>query len=256
MTGYQIQLDNFTGPLDLLLFFIRRDEIDIMDIPIARIAEEYLAHLDTLRTLNVAIAGEFIMMAAMLMRIKARMLIPHLSVDGDEEEVVDPRAELVQQLLEYQRFKEAAGSLSSLIESQIRKFSRPENLDYRDAQEDQAVYLEEVSVFELASMFKELLDKMPHVVTYYDLPREEVKVKEKIAYLLTQFVLKKRLMFSELFSDFYSRQELIATFIAILELVREGQLQVLQRRPFIDFALEWISPESRELPHPPAVGEA
>lgn len=240
MMEYQIQLKNFTGPLDLLLFFIRRDEIDIMDIPISQITDEYLSHLATLQTVNVGIAGEFIMMAATLMRIKAKMLLPQISIGDDGEDLEDPRAELVQRLLEYQRYKETAENLFQMIKSQSQKFPRPENLEYQNLEEDPSVYLEEVSLFELASLFKELVNKIPPAVTY-DVSREQIKVKEKMAFLLTQFVVQKEYMFSELFPDFATRQELIATFIAILELIHDGQLHVYQKRPFGDFHLERIS---------------
>ena len=107
---YNVKLENFTGPLDLLLYFIRRDEIDVYDIPIARITAEYMETLEIMQTLNLNVAGEFILMAATLMRIKAKMLLPKPLL-GDEDEVEDPRAELIQQLLEYQRFKDMALSL-------------------------------------------------------------------------------------------------------------------------------------------------
>lgn len=250
MMDYQIHLENFTGPLDLLLFFIRRDEIDVMDIPIARITEEYLFYIETLQTLNVAVAGEFLMMAATLMRIKARMLLPQVSWDQDEEAPEDPRAKLVQQLLEYQRYSEAAENLSEILASQSHKFPRAGTWDSPDSSEDPSIYLEDISLFELASLFKGLLEKMPPPVTY-DLQRDEVRVRDKMAYLMAQFVVKERYKFSELFSDFQSRKDLIATFIALLELVRDGQVRILQKRPFADFVLEAVSSNSSS-----AVGKA
>lgn len=253
MREYNVQLENFSGPLDLLLFFIRRDEIDIMDIPIAKIAEEYLSFIDTVQALDVAIAGEFIMMAATLMRIKARMLLPQISVDGDEEEIVDPRTELVQQLLEYQRYKEAAAELDGMLLIENRKFTRPATSDYGDLADDPSVYLEEVSVYELASIFKRLLDSIPPAVTY-NLERDEIKVRDKMAFLMSQFVLKQRYKFSEFFEESQSRRELIVTFMAILELVREGRVTILQKRPFDDFVLEIVPGEVEGVNGP--MGEA
>jgi len=242
---YQIHLENFSGPLDLLLFFIRRDEIDIMDIPISQITEEYLSYLETLQFMNVGIAGEFIMMAATLMRIKAKMLLPQLILE-ENGEMEDPRTELVQRLLVYQKYKELAVNLSGMMESQGRKFPRPENMNYQDIETDPSHYIDDLTLFELAHLFKDLLDKMPPAVSF-DLAREQIKVKEKMEFLLAQFVNKRQFKFSELFPEFVSKYELIATFIAILELIRDGRLRVIQRRPFSDFSLERISSESQRI---------
>jgi len=238
MTDYQIRLDNFTGPLDLLLFFIRRHEIDIMDIPIARITEEYLAFIQVAQTLHVGIAGEFLVMAATLMRIKVRMLLPVVS-DDDGEEMEDPRTELVQRLLEYQRFKEAADNLREMNDHQSRRFSRPALAEYDQLEGDPAVYLEDISVLEVVQVFKELLEKMPPALSY-DLEREAVSVMEKIAFLMTKFVESSQYKFSELFPTFESRRDLIATFIAVLELVRDGRIRVVQKAIFSDFVIEKI----------------
>lgn len=245
MMSYQIRLDNFTGPLDLLLFFIRRHEIDIMDIPIARITEEYLEFIRAAQTLNVAIAGEFLVMAATLMRIKVRMLLPVVS-DDDGEEVEDPRTELVQRLLEYKRFKEAADNLREMNDQQSRRFSRPALSDYDWLEGDPAVYLEDISVFEIVQAFKELLEKMPPVLSY-DLERDAVSVKEKIAFLMTKLTEKSQYKFSELFSTLESKRDLIATFIAVLELVRDDRIRVVQKAVFSDFVIK-RSPQTEQAP--------
>ena len=244
---FQVRLDNFTGPLDLLLFFIRRDEIDIMDIPIARITEEYLSYLKTLQSLDVGIAGGFLVMAATLMRIKARMLLPRIPTDDQEEPPEDPRTELVQQLLEYQRYKEAAENLSQMADSQSRKFPHLVSSEYQDVHRDPSVYVGDVSLYKLGVVFKRLLEQMPPSFTY-DVTRDEVSVREKMAWLLSRFVERDRYRFSELFSGGATRQELIATFMAILELIRNGQLRVIQKKRLNDFVVE------RNLPEP--VGEA
>ncbi|MFQ6673206.1 MAG: segregation and condensation protein A [Fidelibacterota bacterium] len=239
---YQIELENFTGPLDLLLFFIRRDEIDIMDIPIARITEEYLSYLEAFQTLNIAVAGEFVVMAATLMRIKARMLLPR-HPEGDQEEIEDPRTELAYRLLDYQRYSEAAVTLSAMMESQGKKFPHPVTIDSEEMKPDPLFYLGDVSLFELVRVFKELMEQLPPSVTY-DVAREQVDIQERIAFLLTKFVDRDTYKFSQLFPDFASRRELIATFMAILELIRDGQVRVLQKRIFHDFVLERIPPDS------------
>ena len=236
--SYQIELENFAGPLDLLLFFIRRDEIDIMDIPISTVTEEYLTYLEALQTLNVSVAGDFMVMAATLMRIKAKMLLPSLS-DEDDEEFEDPRTALVQQLLEYQRYKEAAGDLSELNDLESRRFHPSVVHSVTDSEEDPGFYLEDVTLFELVSVFKKVLEQIPPAVRY-DVERAEIQVKEKVAMILSRFVEKSQIMFSELFPKFSSRQEVIVTFIAILELIRDCQVRVRQKQLFEDILLERI----------------
>ena len=148
---YKVKLENFAGPLDLLLYFIRRDEIDVYDIPIARITEEYMETLEIMETLNLNVAGEFILMAATLMRIKAKMLLPKPQL-SDEDEVEDPRAELVQQLLEYQRFKEMAYDLDKLAMERRKYHPRGFEMNSPELEEDAASYLKDVTLFETASI--------------------------------------------------------------------------------------------------------
>ena len=254
MIDYQIRLDNFTGPLDLLLFFIRRHEIDIMDIPIAQITEEYLTFIQAAQTLNVGIAGEFLVMAATLMRIKVRMLLPVVS-DDDGEELEDPRTELVQRLLEYKRFKEASDNLREMRDQQSQKLGRPEMSEYNQIEGDPAIYLEDISVFEVVQVFKELLEQMPPTLSY-DLEKEAVSVREKIAFLMARFAEQSQYTFSELFPALESRRDLIATFIAVLELVRDGKIRVAQKKIFSDFVIERILSEEEVSGHDPAVARA
>lgn len=236
--SYQVKLENFAGPLDLLLFFIRRDEIDIMDIPIANITEEYLSYIEAIQTLNVSVAGDFMVMAATLMRIKAKMLLPSFT-NNDDEEIEDPRIALVQRLLEYQRYKEAAGNLLEMKDLQSKKFLHSVSFEETDIEEDPGFYIEDLTLFDLVSIFKKVLEQIPPVFKY-DLDREEIKVKEKVAMILSRFVEKSQIMFFELFPKFSSRQDVIVTFIAILELIREGQVRVHQKHLFEDIILERI----------------
>ena len=236
--NYQIQLDNFAGPLDLLLFFIRRDEIDIMDIPIATVTEEYLTYLEAFQTLNVSLAGDFMVMAATLMRIKAKMLLPSLN-EEDDQEFQDPRTALVHQLLEYQRYKEAAGNLSEMNDLERKRFHPSVIRNLSDTEEDPGFYLEDVTLFELVTLFKKVLEQIPPAV-HYDVEREGIQVKERVAMILSKFVEKSQIMFSELFPKFSSRQEVIVTFVAILELIRDGQVRVTQKKLFEDILLERI----------------
>ena len=234
--SYQIELENFAGPLDLLLFFIKRDEIDIMDIPIARITKEYFDYIEALQTLNVTVAGDFMVMAATLMHIKAKMLLPSVS-EEDDEEFEDPRTTLIHQLLEYQRYKEAASNLNEMNTLESQKYGHSMAVDSATMEEDPSFYLEDVTLFELVTVFKKVLEQVPPAVQY-EVHREEVRVKEKVAMILSRFVEKSQIMFSELFPKFSSRQDVIVTFIAVLELIRDGQIRVHQKKLFDDILLE------------------
>ncbi|MFQ6615762.1 MAG: segregation and condensation protein A [Fidelibacterota bacterium] len=233
---YRVHLDAFSGPLDLLLFFVRRDEIDIMDIPIARITQEYLSYLRAMQTLNVAIAGEFLVMAATLMRIKAKMLLPRPE-EKDEGEVEDPRNELAYQLLEYQRYREAADDLGRMFEARKGVFLRPSLLADDELKGDPLHYLGHTSLFDLVEVFKQMLDRLPPSVTY-DVNQDLVTVREQMAVLMAKFVDRKSYRFSELFPQFESRQQLIVAFMAMLELIRDGQITVRQKDIFHDFLVE------------------
>ncbi|MFQ6676037.1 MAG: segregation and condensation protein A [Fidelibacterota bacterium] len=242
---YRVQLDTFSGPLDLLLFFVRRDEIDIMDIPIARITREYLSYLRAMETLNVAIAGEFLVMAATLMRIKARMLLPRPG-QGDEEEVEDPRKELAFQLLEYQRYREGADELARRMEGRRAVFPRPPLATGDEMKGDPLFYLGDVSLFDLVQVFKEMLDRLPPSVTY-DVTRDQVTVREQMAVLMSKFADRQFFRFSELIPQVDSRQKLIVAFVALLELIRDGQVKVRQKGVFDDFVVERTSPAGGEM---------
>lgn len=233
---YEVQLNNFQGPLDLLLFFIRRDEIDIMNIPIARITQEYLEYMGALQTLNITVAGEFIVMAATLMRIKAKMLLPQIQGEEDED-FEDPRTELVHRLLEYQRYKDASMKLRSKLEEHSRQFPREVSLNYDNSEDDTSYYLEEISLFSLVQIFNKLTRNLPPVFELHT-DREEVHVQQQIAYILSKFVKKSRYTFSELFPQFQNRQEVITAFLAILEMIKSKQIHVFQKGVFGEIVLE------------------
>lgn len=236
--SYRVRLESFEGPLDLLLFFIRRDEIDIMDIPIARITAEYLSYLADAQTLNLVLAGEFVVMAATLMRIKARMLLP-APVEG-EEMVEDPRTVLVQRLLDYQRYKEAAEALRERGILQERKYPKgATDVAYADANADAGYLLERISLYDLGKIFRDLLHRVPLAVSY-ETKKEEVHVKEQIAFLLARLWEKPRMLFAELVSVLRTRLHIVTTFIAMLELARSRQIHLSQKEPFGALALERV----------------
>jgi len=237
---YQVSLQNFEGPLDLLLFFIKRDEIDIYDIPIAKITEEYLAALDMIQQVNLSVAGEFIEMAAILMRIKVKMLLPVNILDDGEIE--DPRTELVRKLLEYQKYKEAVVELEKFQTERAQKFPRLMEMVFQEDEEDAGIFLKDTTLFDLASYFKNVMERMP-VISTYELHREPVSLDDQKRFILSGFDAKGVWKFSSMVKKFKDKIEIVVTFLAILELVRSSQVKLFQDSLFSDFELHLIEPE-------------
>ena len=227
---YKVSLESFEGPLDLLLYFIRRDKINIYDIPIAKITKDYVKALDMMKEFNVTVVGEFIVMAATLMRIKAKMLLPSHGNDEDSN-VEDPRTVLVQKLLEYQQFKEAAEHLTELSKNQNRYFPRKNATDLPEVHADIEFYLKDISLFEIARCFKIAMDNMP-VISTYELRREQINLEEQKAKILGCFDGDGALRFSALMSRFNHKLEIIVSFLAILELIQQGTITVVQNKIF------------------------
>ena len=219
---YQVRLSSFEGPLDLLLHLIRRDKIDIYDIPISHITKEYLAYIEIMQELELEVAGDFFVMAATLMRIKAQMLLPRrVELEGEEE---DPRDELVRNLLEYKKFKEAAQHFSEMEEDRRRVFTRPGVPAAASAEPDQTI---EVTVFDLFGAFKKVLEELKKQVSYR-VRRESVSIEERIETIREMLRERSEVLFTELFEGGFDRATVIVTFLAILELVRLGELVARQ----------------------------
>lgn len=233
---YRVQLENFQGPLDLLLFFIRRDEIDIYDIPIANITREFLETLDLMHSLNISVAGEFINMAATLMQIKVRMMLPKPGI-FDLDDNVDPRNELIQQLLDYQRFKAAAGNLKTLELERVKKYPRQINAQMPNIDEKAEVYLREVTLFDLAKHFKAAMDARP-VIRTYELTREPVNLDDQKALIIRAFGSSQQLFFRDLIAQLNNKLEIVVTFMALLDLMRLGQIKVFQKSTFDDLKMQ------------------
>jgi segregation and condensation protein A len=236
-----VKLERFEGPLDLLLHLIKRDEIDIYDIPIAHITQQYLAYLDLMRRLDLEIAGEFLVMAATLMRIKARMLLPTPPV-GEEEEEGDPREELVQRLIEYRQFKEAAGTL------QVREAER--RLLYERGMlpsEDDAgpLPLAPATLFDLLEALNRVMARMPEQAVY-EVRAEVFDVEDKMSLIASALAEEGSLSFTALLERCRARAEMIVTFIALLELIKLGQALVVQSVAFGDIRILHRAPEGSE----------
>jgi segregation and condensation protein A len=226
----KIQVRSFEGPLDLLLYLIRRDEIDIYDIPIAPITKSYMEYLDLMRELSLDVAGEFMVMAATLIHIKSKMLVPLNPTEAAaDEEPVDPRAELVQRLLEFQRYKEAAGVLHERRQIRAASFTRPDAAvpAFDDAGEEML----EAGIFDLISAFKELLERRKALLAH-EVEREKKTVEERMQELLALIREGESIEFLELFAAQEAKPAMILTFLALLELIRLKLVKVYQRGLF------------------------
>jgi len=237
--AYRVKLQNFEGPLDLLLFLIKKNEVDIYDIPIADITSQYLGYVEIIKLLDLESAGEFILLAATLIRIKAKMLLPRPQSE-DEEEIIDPRLELVSQLLEYKKFKELAYKLSDFEEEQRNVFPRGFYHEVEHEREDGVDLDEDVTIFSLISAFKQVLDRMPEE-TFHHIEDIQISLEEQIEYILNQLAGGKQITFFELVSHIRDKLIVVVTFIALLELVKRGELKTRQSKAFGEI---WITRKS------------
>ncbi|MDZ4804094.1 MAG: segregation/condensation protein A [Candidatus Eisenbacteria bacterium] len=225
----QVTLPVFDGPLDLLLHLIKRDEINIYDIPIAHITEQYLAYIGMMSLLDLEVAGDFLVMAASLMRIKARMLLPPAPGQAaDEDEILDPRDELVRQLMEYRRFKGAAGQLQSAEETRRHVFERGYIPPIGG---DELPELAPVSLFTLLDVLKDVLARVGEEF-FHEVRLEEVSLEEKIELVETMLAETGRILFLDLLIRFPRRMHAVVTLMAILELSRLGRIAVRQEGLF------------------------
>jgi len=247
-----VKLERFEGPLDLLLHLIKRDEINVNDIPIAHITNQYLAYIELMRILDLEVAGEFLVMAATLMRIKAKMLLPLPGV-GEEEEEGDPREELVQRLVEYRQFKEAAETLKGREAERRLLFERglvPGEDELGPAP------LAPATLFDLLDALHRVWARLPEQ-TVYEVTGEVYDVEDKIALIARTVAENGEASFRELLERCRARAEMIVTFMALLELIKLGRVIVVQGELFGDIRILHRQPEGREAhgTEPPATGD-
>jgi len=214
---YKVKLDVFEGPLDLLLHLIKKSEVDIYDIPMATVTEQYLGYIDMMKEMNLDFAGEFLVMAATLVHIKSRMLLPVDEEAAGEEEVADPRAELVRLLLEYQRYKDAAAELSErkILGRDVFTRGGPAGTEGLD----EGVGFVGVSVFDLMEAFREILKRAPRE-SDFEIATERFKIADKITHILEVLGHSHSATFASLFPEGAPRGEIIVTFLAVLELAK------------------------------------
>jgi segregation and condensation protein A len=229
-SDYKVKLEIFEGPLDLLLYLIKRDEIDIYEISIERITRQYLEYLQAFKELNIDLAGEFIAMAANLIYLKSRSLLPVDQQPPEEDaEEDDPRWELIRQLIEYKKFKEAAAQLHLRELEQERIFAREEG---SSPPAEGLLRLGEVGIFQLINAFQNVIKRVEARQDLQEIPGERFSVSEKIDTILQRVEAGGRIPFSDLFGAIVSRLEVVVTFIALLELIRLKQVRAIQKNIF------------------------
>jgi segregation and condensation protein A len=244
---YKVSLDVFEGPLDLLLYLIKKDEVDIYDIPIGRITDQYMEYLELMKVLDLNIAGDFLVMSATLMLIKSRMLLPvEDRKDESDEEEEDPRWDLVRQLVEYKKFKDAADHLEDLELHMENVFGRES--EHVELGQKPDVDLKDASIFDLIASFNEALGRVKEE-DLQEIFAEEYTVGQKVTYIVENLKAVKRMVVSDLFGGMQSRQEIVCTFLAVLELVKLNRIACVQDERFGGIVVEPREPEPE--PHLP-----
>lgn len=240
MSTYRVKLNDFEGPLDLLLFFIKRDELDIYDIPISKITNDFLDYLHLMASLDLEVAGEFIVMAATLMQIKVRMLLPReVGPDGEEE---DPRAELVRRLIEYKRYKEMSQELSRMEDEQrkvyYRSFFSADPVEDTEHEDD---ILKDVTLFNLIAAYKKALDSMPRKVVH-EVQLYNVTIEEQMSYTLDFLRVHKEATLLKLVGHMTEKTRIIVTVIALLEMTKNKVISLLPAEGADDVIIRPVVP--------------
>ena len=240
---YKIQLENFEGPLDLLLYFIRRDELDIYDIPIAKITKDFIDVIEEWKRANLILAGDFIVMASTLMRVKAKMMIPRPELDEDGD-IIDPREELMQQLIDYKRFREASDTLKNMAINNSYSIRRQFEQELSNAEDDElGAYFKDITLYDLARKFKEAIESKP-VISQFELNREPIRLEKQKELILKYFDGEGRLKFTTIINKLRSRMEIVVTFLAVLDLVRDGLCSLEQSDVFGEIEIFHLSLKS------------
>jgi segregation and condensation protein A len=230
MADYKVKFEVFEGPLDLLLYLIRKEEVDIYQVNLTRLAGQFIEYIETLRLLDLEVAGEFLVMAATLVYIKSRELLPvDQQAQAEEEEGEDPRWELIRQLVEYKKFKDAAAQLQALEARQENVFPRtPAKLEFAP----EGAGRSEASIFDLVSAVNAVLQRFGQRGEERDIFEDKWTVNERLEHLMRVLAERGWIRFSELFAGAASRPEVVATFLALLELIRLREVAAVQDEPF------------------------
>jgi len=246
MSDYRINLDIFAGPLDLLLYLVRKEEVDIYDIPISKITGEYIRYVEMLKIFDMELAGEFLVMAATLMEIKSAMLLPKDQLDAMEQDLADPRHELIRQLLEYKRFKDAANMLKFSAENQQQKYSRSDNIiSSLEPKTEPELDLDQINIWDLLNAFDSMMKAtgnvmdMSHIAD--DTPIDLYQIE-----ILHRLQNEGAMSFTRIFEDKKNRLIMVGLFLAVLELVREKLITAEQAKPLMPIYLRALTDEPAE----------
>jgi segregation and condensation protein A len=226
--SFKVKLEIFEGPLDLLLYLVKKNHINIYDIPIAKIADEYMYYLELMRSLDLNIAGEFLVVAATLMQMKSRMLLPDLEEKGLDEVLEEEKQDLINQLIEYEKFKEIAEELRRKRLARESLFSRSQPPEVKKTEKEKYF---EASIFDLLTAFSKVIKELP-VELFYEAIKDEFTVEEKIHEILHLLLENEEIKLSILFDKAKNKMEIIVTFLAILELIRLKEIKVIQKQLF------------------------
>ena len=239
---FNIKIENFEGPLDLLLYFIKRDKIDIYDIPITQITNEYISVIDEAKKLDVSIAGEFLFMASMLLRIKTQMLLPR-QINDESFDIEDPRIDLVAQLLEYKKYKSIANKLKNLHFENKDSFFRNSSKVVYDQSPNASDFLNEVTLYDISKIFKDAIKNAP-TQDSFEIYRETVSLKDQQDFILQQFNNDRILSLKNLVKKLETKLEIIVTFLALLEMIKRSEIICSQKENFEDIEIKLIIAEA------------
>ena len=247
MTQYRVDIDVFAGPLDLLLYLVRKEEVDIYDIPIAHITGQYLKYIEMLKLLDIDLAGDFLVMAATLMEIKSVMVLPRTELeDADGQEIQDPRSELVRQLLEYKKFKDAANLLEDSADRRKEKFTRPDSVisNLRPDAEPE-LDMDQVSIWTLLEAFDSIMQATGHLAKY-DHIKDDTPIDLYQIEILHRLQTEGPMTFEDIFKESSSRLVMVTLFLALLELIRDQLIWVEQSKQSEPILVRTLTDEPAE----------
>jgi segregation and condensation protein A len=233
---FNIRLENFEGPLDLLLYFIKRDKIDIYDIPITEITNEYIQVIDEEKKLDVSVAGEFLFMASMLLRIKTQMLLPR-KIDEEGLDIDDPRIDLVAQLIEYKKYRDLAHKLRNLHENNKDSFFRSSAKIIYDQSPEVSDFLKEVSLFDISKIFKDAIDNAP-TQDSFKIYKEIVSLTDQKKFIMESFEGNEVVSLKKIVKKLETKIEIIVTFLALLEMIKQSEILCTQKKIFQDIEIK------------------
>ena len=233
---FNIRLENFEGPLDLLLYFIKRDKIDIYDIPITEITNEYIQVIDEAKKLDVSVAGEFLFMASMLLRIKTQMLLPR-QIDEEGLDIDDPRIDLVAQLVEYKKYRDLAHKLRNLHENNKDSFFRSSAKIVYNQSPEVSDFLKEVSLFDISKIFKDAIDNAP-TQDSFKIYKEIVSLTDQKKFIMESFEGNEVVSLKKIVKKLETKIEIIVTFLALLEMIKQSEILCTQKKIFQDIEIK------------------